>query len=386
MIDAEQLDTARLATTDGEIAVVNLESARRRSWSRFFHDPMREDLAETILEHELQTAQFIGDVTALDRIEAVAGQLAQLNTASARTALIRARVASILHRFAEARHHLAQARLACASGSDVRRIEMTIDQACGVNLDGLLQELRQDVNRSSRLEDLVALGALLADLRDFIGADRAYRQALNVYRDVSPFPIAWVCFQLGVLWGELVPEPETARAVYWYRNALECLPSYTRARIHLAEIYSSCGRANDAQALLTPAAGSGDPEVHWRLADALAAQAKSGDAEAHMQAAHFGFELLLKKHLLAFADHAAEFYAGSGNDRARALELARIDVGNRPTLRAYERAYAIAIGAANRQAASELLADATERWGDTRAFASSSLAVSRLEECKGQAA
>ena len=272
MIDAEQLDTARLATTDGEIAVVNLESARRRSWSRFFNDPMREDLAETILEHELQTAQFIGDVTALDRIEAVAGQLAQLNTASARKALIRARVASILHRFAEARHHLAQARLACASRSDVRRIEMTIDQACGVNLDGLLQELRQDVNRSSRLEDLVALGALLADLRDFIGADRAYRQALKVYRDVSPFPIAWVCFQLGVLWGELVPEPETARAVYWYRNALECLPRYTRARIPpCRDLFVMRPRKRRS--------GAADPSRRqWRSGSALAPCRRAGGA------------------------------------------------------------------------------------------------------------
>ena len=56
----------------------------------------------------------------------------------------------------------------------------------------------------------MALGALLADLREFTDADRIYRQALRGYRDVSPFPVAWVCFQLGVLWGELVPEPQIA--------------------------------------------------------------------------------------------------------------------------------------------------------------------------------
>ena len=56
------------------------------------------------------------------------------------------------------------------------------------------------------MEDLVPLGALLADLGEFDEADRIYRQALREYRDVSPFAVAWVCFQLGVLWGELVPE------------------------------------------------------------------------------------------------------------------------------------------------------------------------------------
>ena len=49
------------------------------------------------------------------------------------------------------------------------------------------------------------LGALLADLREFDEADRIYQRALREYRDVSPFAVAWVCFQLGVLWGELVP-------------------------------------------------------------------------------------------------------------------------------------------------------------------------------------
>ena len=31
-----------------------------------------------------------------------------------------------------------------------------------------------------------------------------------------------------------------------------------------------------------------------------------------------------------FADHGAEFYSGSGNDAARAFELASINVANRP--------------------------------------------------------
>ena len=61
-----------------------------------------------------------------------------------------------------------------------------------------------------------------------------------------------------------------------------------------------------------------------------------------------GFEALLEKHPLAFADHGAEFYAGSGNDARRALELARINVANRPTLRAFEQAHAIAIAAGDR--------------------------------------
>ena len=53
------------------------------------------------------------------------------------------------------------------------------------------------------------------------------------------------------------------------------------------------------------------------------AMGRPADAEAQMQAARSGFEALLEKHLLAFADHGAEFYSGSGNDARRAFELAK---------------------------------------------------------------
>jgi hypothetical protein len=54
-----------LPTTDGEIAVINLESARRRAWSRYFADPLQAGVAETVVEHEQLTLQFIGEVSAL---------------------------------------------------------------------------------------------------------------------------------------------------------------------------------------------------------------------------------------------------------------------------------------------------------------------------------
>jgi tetratricopeptide (TPR) repeat protein len=373
-----------LQTTDGEIAVINLESARRRSWNRFVADPLREGVAETVVEHEQLTAQFVGDVQVLDRLEALVGNLAQVEVASARTALIQAQVASVMHRFADARHFLAQAEIGGAPSADVNRVLLNVDQACGVNLGKVLDERRETARRSGRTEDLVALGALLADLREFTDADRTYRHALEVYRDVSPFPVAWVCFQLGMVWGELVPEPQTASAARWYRTAIDCLPSYTKARVHLAEIYLSSGRASDAEALLIPAILSGDPEVRWRLADVLASQKRYGEAEVHMQAAQFGFEALLERHLLAFADHGAEFYAGSGNDWRRALDLARVNVASRPTLRAFEQAHDIAVNAGDREAASQILVEATVRWGSAIAFRSSRLAKSH-EEWEGAA-
>jgi tetratricopeptide (TPR) repeat protein len=366
-----ELDTDRLLTTDGEIALINLESARRRSWSRFFTDPRREGVPESVVEHEQLTAQFVGDVCALDRLESLVNSLATEVPSAARTALIQARVSSMAHRFSDARHYLAQAEIGGAPTDDIRLLKLNVDQACGVNLDTVLDQRREIAQKSGRLEDLVPLGALLADLREFNDAHQTYMQGLNRYGDVAPFPPAGVCFQLGVLWGELVPEPDTARAARWYQRALDYFPAYTKARVHLAEIYSHRGQLSEAVALLIPAVATGDPEVCRHLSDVLAHQGKFAEAEAQMQTARSGFESLLERHLFAFADHGAEFYADSGIDLRRALDLARLNVANRPTLRAFEQAHAIAVSAGDVDVAAELLSEASKRWGSSPAFRSS---------------
>ncbi|MET4177543.1 hypothetical protein [Bradyrhizobium sp. LA7.1] len=386
MIDAAMLDGECFQTTDGEIAVANLNSARLRSWSRFYQDPQRQNAAEIVLEHEQLTAQFASDLSALDRLEAFGEQLGQLHASSPRMMVIEAQIASALHRFSDARHHLAQASLGGAPHGDVKRILLSVDQACGTNLEEVLDERRSVVAESGRFEDRIALGALLADLGDFSDADEIYRLALREYQDVSPFPVAWVSFQLGMLWGELVPEPQPSRAEHWYRKAVVSLPCYVRARVHLAEICSATGRAGEAEAMLGLALAGGDPEASWRLADVLNAEGRFDEAASHLETARSGFERLLEKHLLAFADHGAEFYIGSGCDPLRALELAQINLANRPTLRAFEQTYAIAREAGESEAAAQLHARATKRWGSSRAFQYSQFAKTSLQTGKGAAA
>jgi hypothetical protein len=83
----------------------------------------------------------------------------------------------------------------------------------------------------------------------------------------------------------------------------------------------------------------------------LAAQGKFEASEARMKAARSGFDSLHERHLLDFADHGAEFYAGSGNDCRRALQLARINAGDRPAPRALEPARNIATSAGDAGAA-----------------------------------
>src|SRR4249919_1462154 len=148
MTETAMLDHECFQTTDGEIAVVNLNSARLRSWSRFYQDPQRPGVAETVLEHEQQAAQFASDLSALDRMEAFGEQLGQLNASSPRTMLIQAQIASALHRFSDARYYLAQASLGGAPSADVKRVLLSVDQACGSHLEEVLEERHGIVAKS----------------------------------------------------------------------------------------------------------------------------------------------------------------------------------------------------------------------------------------------
>jgi tetratricopeptide (TPR) repeat protein len=367
MIETPQIDLAYLLT-HGDIAVNNLESARRHSWSRFWRDPLRPGIAECIVEQEQLTAQFVGDMGALGRLDSLVECLDRAEAESPRTNLIRAQIASMAHRFGDAKSYLDEIGDWGELSDAANRLYLSIDQACGTDLEVVLDARRRMAAKSGHLEDLVPLGALYADLREFDEADRIYQRALREYQDTSPFAVAWVCFQLGVLWGELVPKAQSSRAEYWYQKAIEYLPCYVKARVHLAEVYLRCGCAKEAEALLIAATPSGDPEVHWRLADVLIEMNRFADAEVQMQAARSGFESLLEKHMLAFADHGAEFYSGSGDDARRAFELASINLVNRPTLRAFEQAYEAAVATAESERAAEIVAAAEGHWGATRAF------------------
>jgi hypothetical protein len=343
MSTLRELDRPGPAATDGEIAAINLESARRRAWGRFAQDARLAGVAEAVVDRERLGAQFLGDLEALDRLEALASQFASVDD-TFRAALVQAEVASTVHRFDDARGHLARAAALGAPGDAVERHSLSLDQACGVGLEAVLAARRRIAPASGRIEDLIPLAAVLADLDRFAEADAAYRRAVYSYDGISPFAPAWACFQLGMLWGELVPAPDASLAALWYRRAIAYLPGYVKARVHLAEIYAGQGQTRAAEALLLPALSSRDPEVRWRLADVLVAQRRFEEAEVQLAAARLGFDALLRRHLLAFADHAAEFYAGSGNNRWRALELARANVANRPTRRAVEQARAIGEG------------------------------------------
>lgn len=357
--------------TAGELAVINLLSSLQRAWDVLGRWPDRLGTAERVVEEEQLKAQFLGDVTALDRLTGLASKLSRNNPESASTHLVAAQVASLVHRFADAKTHLAEAHDRGVPVDVTSRALLGIKQALGEDLQEVLKARRRMAETSAELRELVPLGALLADLGELEEANQTYLRAIQQYRDVSPFALAWVCFQLGVLWGETVPQPQSRRAADWYERAVGYLPSYVSARVHLSEIYLDDGDLEGAEALLAPVVASGDPEVNWRLSEVMEAQSKHVEAELQRNAARSSFESLLVRHKLAFADHAAEFYLSSGADPQRACDLARVNLANRPTRRAFELAHVAAVRAGDQRLASELLAQALTQPGATNGFAHS---------------
>ena len=115
-----------------------------------------------------------------------------------------------------------------------------------------------------------------------------------------------------------------------------------RQRVHLSEIYLDDGDLVAVEALLTPVVASGNSEVNWRLSEVFEAQFKCVEADLQRKVARAGFESLIVRHELAFADHAAEFYLSSGADPRRACHLACVNLANRPTRRALELAHVAA--------------------------------------------
>src|SRR5690606_35638155 len=113
----------------------------------------------------------------------------------------------------------------------------------------------------------------------------------------SPFPIAWVSFQRGVMWAEHAGKPE--KALPLYREAVALLPQYVVANVHLAELEHEAGKAEEAKKLLSSVLSSdGDPEPASVLSELLESS-DPAQAAKYAEQAKQRYEALLKRYPLA---------------------------------------------------------------------------------------
>lgn len=334
------------STTAGAVALANLD-----------HLIDRQGNDATAVDLLLERARFLGDHEALQR----ATVLAEAHSTTAADLLRRAQARAAAHRFASALADLAEAERMGADTGTVANARATIRIATG-HAGEAVESLQARTAAHPGYASYAMLAAAYAALGRYEEADRLYARAEAELGTTSPFPHAWLSFARGLMWSEQAGDVE--RGEVFYAQALHFLPQFATANIHMAEIeYARGEHAAAAARLRRVLAITPEPEALGLLGDILVGTGEYEQGHRAIDAARVGYETLLRDQPLAYADHAAEFYLGPGEDYARAWQLARQNLDNRPTLRAYELAIDAARASGNADAACELLVRGRARYG-----------------------
>lgn len=324
-----------ISFTDGDIAVDNHLNSLARLYQIFEDHPNNLSISSSIINSELINSQFLGDYSSLDRLSDLSEKLLKTNLNYPKAYIQVAQIYASMHQFNICMDYLRKAELLNGDQNEIDHIQMSVLQATTNDRSKVLDLRKEKVINSGAPEDLIHYAALLADDGQIEEANSIYLKALHYkYKNPSPFIPAWICFQIGLLWGEIAKHSNKDLAFYWYKKAIAYIPKYTKARVHLAEIYTASGRNELALQTLQPALASTDPEVSWKISDIYAMDNQPNYSAQYLQLTNTLFTSLLERYPLAFADHAAEFYISSGNNPDKAYQLALLNYQNRPTERA----------------------------------------------------
>ncbi|MHB1845451.1 MAG: tetratricopeptide repeat protein [Deltaproteobacteria bacterium] len=329
------------ATTDGRIAVANLEGQIQGWQAAILRSPPNLSGMANLVALYQTRAQFLGILADYDRAAAEA----EARFAAAPDAagyLARSSARSTFHDFQGALTDLAQAVRLGAQDKGTKPMRASILQAMGKYSEAL--ELRREIAQvDPNVSSLSAEAGLLAELDRPEEADRLFAEAPSHFHDVSPFPIAWNDFQRGMLWEG---QGQISKAKGFYHLALERLPAYAPAAGHLAGLEAATGERDSALDRLRKLTQvSDDPEYQGQLADVLAQLGQTAESKAVSGRAAKAFDALLKSHPAAFAERAERFYLGIGGDPRRAVELAKTDLAARQSRVAFEVAMTAASAA-----------------------------------------
>lgn len=318
------LSRAELPTTSGEIAVSNLEGSVIDGQKGLAKEPKNVQTLLSLVELLTARGQYVGTIG--DYFEALddAERLVVLAPKDPRAFLARAKARGTLHRFDDSLADLAKAAELGAKAEGIDESKASILQARG-NFDDALAMRHAASQRSPSLSSLGSEATVLAAMGRTEDAERLFTEAQYHFNDVAPFPVAWLWFQQGLMW-ENAGSPRRARELF--KAAVDRLPVYAQAISHLAALESRA----EAIALLGPVVQrTDDPEYPGELSVFVRDAGDVVRADALLTTAKKGYAALIARAPTAFADHAARFWLGPGQDPARALTLAEANVALRPT-------------------------------------------------------
>lgn len=299
---------SRNATTEA-IAIMNLD-ASIRAHRRQLERGLDMVTASALVEALMLRADFYGSFDDWDEALRVSKTILERRSADPAALLLRARVLSTLHEFSDALGLIDDARTLIPSEAPTRAIELEawarhLESSARLALGAPIEEivaLRRSLSSSApTYQNVTSLALALAQQGRFEEADTAFRDALEHYRDVSPFPFAWVAFQRGVMWSEQAGRPDLGRSLY--QEALSYVPGYVLGNVHLAELDAWDGETRAAiERLLPLVEKTQDPEP---LAVLASIEPSPQVARHYAATAKAAYERLIARFPEAFAHHAS---------------------------------------------------------------------------------
>src|SRR6516162_2629798 len=315
--------------TDGAIAVLNLQAQIDGLQG---HGTSAE--AATLIDLLILRGLILGRISDYERAAELADREVGAAITDAAAYVLRARTRAVFHRFTEALDDLDHADRISPQGAAAERERAAILQAMGHYHEALVTHEAAAADREGQFERAAALAGFWAERGKTETAQHFYLDSLRSYRGVSPFPLALLDFQLGLMW---MRQDRLNQARACFEAAISRVPAYAAAQGHLAEVEADLGNPDAALARLYPLAGSSDdPDYAAQLARILGEMGRREESVAWRRMAASRYDELTATHPAAFADHAAEFWLGVGNDPQKALRLAEFNLRVRQTHRAYD--------------------------------------------------
>jgi tetratricopeptide (TPR) repeat protein len=325
-------DFSMLPCTDGSIALRNLRAQI---------DGLEPDvrLGRATVESRVGLIDLItlrglilGRIADYQRAEEIAEQLVRDAAADGTAFVARARTRAVFHRFTDALDDLERAEQLSIEAESTNGDRAAIFQALG-RYDEALVLREEAADRRASFENVAALVGLHAERGEIDAAKRLYAESRRRYHGVSPFPLALLDFQLGLLWMNEA-RWDDARAAF--DAARRRVPAYAPALGHLAEVEAEMGDIESAVGrLYSVAISSDDPDYAAQLARILGNAGRARESRHWRRLAAARYDELVATRSEAFADHAAEFWLAAGGNPGKALRLAKMNVEVRKTPRAY---------------------------------------------------
>lgn len=333
-------------TTSGALAISNLSAQIAGLEAAVKGHPAKGEEQADLVQLLLLRAEILGVIRDYERAQGVADEMVKTAPDKAISYLTRAQVRAALHLFEDANADLDEAARRGAHVSQTRGTRAAILAAVG-KYDEALALRREAREARPTLWSIGSEAALLGEMGRFEEAARLFEESPRKYRDTSPFPIAQLEFQEGLMW-ERAGEKERARELF--EAARERLPAYAHAVSHLAAMEPY---ARGIELLRPVVDRSDNPEYAAQLAELYRRRGEAGEADALLERAKARWNALTERFPEAFADHAARFWLGAGGDRPKALELAKKNAALRKTEASLDLLLSTALAAGSEESACE---------------------------------